>query len=53
MQAGNTITGIPEEISVGKNERLVGIRSRLYSKGDAYDAIHCRLVFVFGKLELK
>ena len=48
--AGATTDGFLQEFVIEKRERLVGIKSTLYSKD--FDKIHCNLVFVLGKMEL-
>ncbi len=50
LWAGATIDSFLQEFVIEKRERLVGIKSTLYSNG--FDKIHCKLVFVLGKMEL-
>ena len=40
-----------QEIPLAQGERLVGVRSKLYSQHASQSALHCNVVFVIGWLE--
>ena len=40
-----------QEIPLAQGERLVGVRSKLYSQQAGQSAFHCNMVFVIGWLE--
>lgn len=44
------ISGTMQELILQKNERLIGIKSKLFNNSCS-TAYHCNMVFIFGSLE--